>query len=133
MLRSNNKSHVGLGYTICPICGKKNEADCVLLDKRLMDTLDRENYMGHKLCPEHAAGAEAGFVFFAEAEKTADGNIALSGREIGIRRSALNGVIEASFIPEGPVAYMNKEAFDKLLSMCEGHEDSDGEDGNKVQ
>lgn len=49
-----SKSHVGMGYDICPICGTKHN-ECVLLDKHLKETLERENQMAVALCPEHAA------------------------------------------------------------------------------
>lgn len=60
------KSHVGLGFTICPICGHKNEADCVLLDKRLHNTLDRENFMGWEMCKEHQSKFDEGYITLVE-------------------------------------------------------------------
>ena len=44
------KSHVGMGYDVCPICGTKHN-ETVLLDKRLKQTLERDNFTGFSLCP----------------------------------------------------------------------------------
>ena len=49
------KSHVGMGYALCPICHKKHD-EVVLLDRRLRKSLPRESFTGEfKLCPEHEA------------------------------------------------------------------------------
>lgn len=44
------KSHVGMGYEVCPICLTKHD-ETVLLDKRLRNTLERDNFTGFSLCP----------------------------------------------------------------------------------
>lgn len=44
------KSHAGLGYDVCPICLTKHN-ETVLLDKRLKETLERDNFTGFSLCP----------------------------------------------------------------------------------
>jgi hypothetical protein len=49
-----DKSHVGMGHMLCPVCWKKHD-EVVLLDKRLRKTLTRDMHMGLKLCPEHEA------------------------------------------------------------------------------
>lgn len=48
------KSYVGMGLHVCPVCGTEHD-EVVLLDKRLRNTLERDNFMGYALCPEHAA------------------------------------------------------------------------------
>lgn len=47
-----DKSHVGLGHQVCPICGDKHD-EVVLLDKRLRNTLTRDMTIGVSLCPKH--------------------------------------------------------------------------------
>lgn len=48
----NDKSHVGMGAYICPVCTKKHD-EVVLIDKRLRKTLTKDEMMGFELCEEH--------------------------------------------------------------------------------
>lgn len=56
------KSHVGMGHNICPICTKKH-SEAVLIDKRLKNTLTKDMFMGWEFCPEHKEQEEDGYVF----------------------------------------------------------------------
>lgn len=47
-----SKSYVGSGFSLCPVCGIKHD-EVVLLDKRLSNSLERENFMGWAMCQEH--------------------------------------------------------------------------------
>lgn len=47
------KSHVGMGHNVCPICGAKHN-EVVLLDTRLRPTLTTNEHLGYKLCPDCA-------------------------------------------------------------------------------
>lgn len=38
---NGERSYVGMGYALCPVCGTKHD-EVVLLDKRLRDSLPRE-------------------------------------------------------------------------------------------
>ena len=46
------KSHVGMGAHVCPVCTKRHD-EVVLIDKRLKKTLTSDEMMGFKLCEEH--------------------------------------------------------------------------------
>ena len=46
------KSHVGIGAHICPVCTKRHD-EVVLIDKRLKETLTKDEMVGFKLCEEH--------------------------------------------------------------------------------
>ena len=46
-----DKSYVGLGVAICPVCGKEHD-EVVLMDKRLLPTLKYKNFTEWKLCPD---------------------------------------------------------------------------------
>jgi len=50
---TEEKSHVGMGHKLCPVCLKKHD-EVVLLDQRLQKTLTRDTFMGYELCPEDA-------------------------------------------------------------------------------
>lgn len=45
------KSYVGLDTKVCPVCGQKHDVG-VLLDKRLKNTLDRQNLTGYEECKD---------------------------------------------------------------------------------
>lgn len=47
-----DKSYVGMGFELCPICGAKH-TETVLLHKRMANVLEHENFTGFSLCPDH--------------------------------------------------------------------------------
>lgn len=57
----SEKSHVGTGHSICPVCGVKHN-EVVLLDKRLRPTLEREQTLGFEMCPEHKKLHDDGYL-----------------------------------------------------------------------
>lgn len=46
------KSHVGLGFHVCPVCACEHD-EVVLLDKRLKNTLEHKNFVGWEMCANH--------------------------------------------------------------------------------
>ena len=48
----SDKSYVGMGYDMCPVC-LKHTNETVLLNKRLLPNLERENFTGFSMCDEH--------------------------------------------------------------------------------
>ena len=59
------KSHVGMGFSLCPVCGTKHD-EVVLLDKSLRNSLDKDNFMGWALCPEHERLRAEGYIALIE-------------------------------------------------------------------
>lgn len=57
----NNKSHVGMGYDLCPVCMKETNPT-VLLDKMLRPILDRNNFTGFSMCDEHQKMKDDGYI-----------------------------------------------------------------------
>lgn len=47
----SDKSHVSMGYYLCPYSGKEH-SEVVLLDKQLENSLERKTFLGYKLDPE---------------------------------------------------------------------------------
>lgn len=49
-----SKSHVGLGYTVCPVCLEKS-ADSILMDKKGREQFDdnKKYFTGLELCNKH--------------------------------------------------------------------------------
>jgi hypothetical protein len=61
----SEKSHVGMGFLICPVTGNKH-SESVLLDKKMEDKLDKENFLGYAYCPEVAEKIAEGYVCLIE-------------------------------------------------------------------
>ena len=65
MTNPDQKSHVGMGYHLCPVCFTKHD-EVVLLDTRLRNTLTREMFVGLKMCPEHQKLWDDNFIALIE-------------------------------------------------------------------
>lgn len=65
----SDKSHVGMGFLVCPVTGEKH-SESVLLDKNMKDRLEKENFMGYAYCPEVAAKIAEGYVCLIEIKNT---------------------------------------------------------------
>lgn len=48
----SDKSHVGMGIHRCPVCLEKTD-EVILFNTKLRNTLERENFVGFKMCEEH--------------------------------------------------------------------------------
>lgn len=59
------KSHVGLGQSYCPVCLEITD-EVVLLDKRLKNTLEQDNFMGWKPCSTHEQQFDGGYIALIE-------------------------------------------------------------------
>lgn len=110
----SDKSHVGMGFAVCPICGQKHD-EVVLLDKRLKNSLDRENFTGWLLCPTHKA-MEAEFIALVEVEEEPKGDehtklatAKRTGNLAHVRRAVWNDIFNVSppkfmcFVPVGVI------------------------------
>lgn len=110
----NDKSYVGLGFTVCPICGEKDNST-VLLDKRLKKSLERENFMGYENCSNCAKKIEDGYMALVESDskvatnvkEISGGEVSRTGRMAWFKRSAWKGLFEMEIPPEGtPMVYV---------------------------
>lgn len=71
------KSYVGMGFTVCPYCGKENEENCILIDRHMRPTLKQRNFTGIELCDEHKKLAEEHNAVCLFAMNDVDGGMAL--------------------------------------------------------
>lgn len=116
----SDKSHVGMGHNMCPVCGTRNN-ETVLLDRRLKPTLSRDNFTGWALCPEHQAQADNGFVFLIELKSEPTGKSLEStwplrtGLHIAIRREVAESI--GLHIPS--IGFCAPDLTAKLQSMME--------------
>ena len=66
------KSYVGMGFSLCPVCGTKHD-EVVLLDKSLRNSIEKDNFMGWALCPEHERLRTEGYIALIEVRNESKG------------------------------------------------------------
>lgn len=106
------KSHVGMGYSVCPVCLKEHD-EVVLLDKRLEKTLTRHEFMGWELCPEHKKLIDEGRTALIEVTSGEDSSLRTpfrTGRYAFIANEALKDV------EPSPIAFMLQKDFEDLYA-----------------
>lgn len=111
------KSHVGLGHYYCPVCLEVTD-EVVLLDKRLKDTLEKDNFMGWEPCSVHEQQFNEGYIALIETtsnnpsqlnDKGRTGNFAM------IRKEAFDQIFN---IPtNSKVVFIDPEAFNQLQQI----------------
>jgi hypothetical protein len=117
------KSHVGMGYELCPICGKKHD-ETVLLDRRLRNSLEHENFTGFSVCPECKAQS-AEYLALVEAAAPAYGdrlkpeNALPTGNVARVRRSKVPEIFNVKLPDTLDFVYVEPGAIDKLKAMTE--------------
>lgn len=115
------KSHVGMGHEICPVCGNKR-TETVLFDRRLKDTLEKENLTGVSLCPDHQKLADEGMIALVvtTSEPVDLGNSfqLRTGDLVHIKREAWSNIF-TSEPPTGYMGYIPPPVFDHLVSIFE--------------
>lgn len=110
------KSHVGLGFNVCPLCQKRSEV--VLLDKRLRDTIPSgDNFLGYALCDEHAAMSDE-YIGFAEMTAPfGTPGAEFTGRYVHIRRTVAAQLFRGVDLAGRDWAAMECGVLDQLAAM----------------
>ncbi len=116
-----NKSHVGLGYQLCPICYEKHD-EVVLLDRRLKDSLEHDNLMGFPLCPKHEA-MKAEYLALVEcSNEQVDGNLKPkdakpTGQIAHVKRESAKRIFNIALPDDLAFVYCEVGVIEKLKSM----------------
>lgn len=118
------KSHVGMGYQLCPICYEKHDK-VVLLDRRLKDPLEPESFTGFSLCPKHAAMQEEYVALVECSNSNVSGNLKPqdakpTGAYAHIRRTVTDQVFNVPIPADIPFVYCEAGVIGKLKQF-EGH------------
>ena len=112
-----DKSYVGMGHKLCPICGTKHD-EVVLLDKRLRETLTRDMMMGYELCPEHAAMSDE---YVALVEVTCDPNryedAEFTGRTAHVRWAVADDMFSVDMSRAHPFVFVEPEVMNQLVRI----------------
>lgn len=112
------KSHVGMGYKVCPVCHTKHD-EVVLLDKRLRNTLERDNMMGYALCPEHEAMSGEYLALVEMTGSYKDRTAAFTGNVAHVRRTVAAQIFGEAYAPHKWVA-VEVGVIAKLQAMQQG-------------
>ncbi len=115
------KSHVGMGFEVCPVCGIEH-TETVLLDRRMRNSLEPKSFTGYSLCPEHVKQKEAGYFFLIVVDNGGEhAHIKLheadrTGELIAIRKSAWEDIFDIP-VPTTDFAFIDKEGFKRIQFM----------------
>lgn len=117
-----SKSHVGMGFALCPVCGKKHD-ETVLLQRSMgaPPRLNSENFTGWELCPEDKAKFDEGYVALIECEEppTGDNQLATAKRTgvlVHVRRTAFPNIFNVP-APKGAIAFIERGVVEQLQAM----------------
>jgi RNA polymerase subunit RPABC4/transcription elongation factor Spt4 len=115
-------SHVGMGVTLCPICGKQHD-EVVLLDRRLKATLPRTSLMGRALCPD-CESKKAEYIAMVVISNKDTGQKTLkpedakpTGIYAHVRREAAKVIFNIPIPDDCPLMYCGQEVIDRLKEM----------------
>ena len=107
------KSHVGMEYLMCTVCGTQFESGAILLDRRLRNSLERHTLTGWGTCPEHQAQLDDGYCHLIECNNTHTGETIKpedadrTGKLLTIKRAFLAQVLN---IEPAPIMFVDPEA-----------------------
>ena len=127
-----SKSHVGIEQKMCPVMGKPWDAG-ILLNKRLRNTLERNNLTGWEVCPEVKDKLDKGYLALVEIDYDRstileNGNINPDGAfRLGgvcyLRRKVAEDMFGRKDLPA--FVWTDSEMLEKLKVMMENAEKED--------
>lgn len=114
----NDKSHVAMGFEVCPVCGiKHNEA--VVLDKKLKASLPSSVFLGYTLCDEHKKQLDEGYVFLIEVKDDPSDKTRIKMEEadrlggiMAVRKEAFQQIFNDQ--PPEVMAFIEHSAFKEI-------------------
>ena len=120
-----SKSHIGIGHSVCPICGTTH-SEIVLMQTRMdmPPTLDKDNFVEFDLCPEHKAMADE-YLALVECSNADVGSslhpkdAVRTGNICHVRRSVADNIFNVSIPPTQPMCYVEMGVIDQLRAMTE--------------
>ena len=115
------KSHVGMGYYLCPVCGVEHD-EVVLLDRFLRNKLSNHEFVGMQMCKEHQKLRDDGYTALIEVSNKPTGlaDAVRTGQIAHIRNTAWPNLFD-SLPPEGGIAFAEVGLFTKLQDKVAAH------------
>jgi len=116
-----DKSHVGMGHYICPVCGQ-NHGEEVLLNRFLRPTLTQNEFLGFAMCEEHQKLRDDGYTAMIEVSNKPTGlaDAIRTGQIAHIRNTAWPNLFD-SLPPDGGIAFAEVGLFTKLQEKVAAH------------
>lgn len=116
------KSHVGMGYDVCPVCCTEH-SETVLIDRRLKKSLQRRQATGWAMCPACQAKKDEGYIALVictnQPSSLNDAN--RTGEVAHVRASAWPGIFNTPVPPKG-MGFAGQEVLEILRKLNEGAE-----------
>lgn len=113
-----DRDYVGMGVHVCPVCLKEHD-EVVLIDERLLPTLQRRNFVGWALCTEHEARWQKGYIALIECsnnEQPTLDNAERTGAVAHVHKEAWPHIFNAP-VPNTPIAFVQQGVIDQLRAM----------------
>lgn len=126
----NDKSHVSLEQRVCLACGSPFDTGCMLLDKRLRQSMECHTVTGWGLCPEHERLFKEGYVALVECDPQRSGGAPSwgsmkpeqayrTGRLAHLKREAFAKVFNVPISAEQPCVFVEPDVIVQLQAMVE--------------
>lgn len=124
----SEKNYVSMEAKVCPVCGRKHNYDCgILLDRRLMKSLDPESVTGWGFCEEHDNLRKRGYVALVaiDPEKSgvkSNGSVKpedayRTGDIVHVRTSIFKEIF-GNGPPAGGLVFCDQEVIEKLRPLA---------------
>jgi hypothetical protein len=117
------KSHVGMGVHVCPVCGLEHD-EVVLVQTRmgLPPKLTRNMFAGWQMCPEHQKLQDDGYTAMIEVSNKPTGlaDAIRTGQIAHVRNEAWPRIFDSQ-PPAGGIAFAEVGLFAKLQEKVEDH------------
>jgi hypothetical protein len=116
-----------MAHHVCPVCHKKH-GEMVLLSTRLKDELERENFMGYALCPEHQEMASE-FVALVEmdGDPSSSEGASFTGQSAHVKWEVADMVFGQQLDRRMPFVWVEVGVLDKLRAMSGQGSNGEGE------
>jgi len=108
------KSHVGMGFHVCPVCGKEHD-EVVLLNRRLRNTLTNHMFAGWSMCEEHQKLRDNEYIALVEVinQPTSLADAVRTGQLAHVRSSVYPHFFNSE-PPPGGIAFVEVGVIAKL-------------------
>lgn len=117
-----SKSHVGMGFKLCPVCLEKTD-EVVLLDRRLKDSLERDNWMGWQMCEMHQQQTNDGYIHLIIIKNPEGSAVDLrtadrTGETVSVRRAVFQELFNTNY--SGDIAFGSQDLLEKIKALPVG-------------
>lgn len=120
-----SKSYVSMEQKQCIVCGAIYDSGSILLDSRLIQSMERNTITGAGLCPEHQDLYDKGYIALVEATSPSHGaNIKpedanRTGVICHLKREAADNIFNIELSKTIPMVFVEPGVIEKLNAMTE--------------